>query len=401
MRKSTLIVLSSALIILAVLAGAKQTSADDGSLNVSWTLLDNFVRPGGQTTLILAVQNATASTIYDIDLTFGTGSELTTTPSEFSLNSISALTYQSTSLKIAASENAPSGTSYIEITAKYHVGDIRSDEKELKVWVPVVVRSVPLLKIEGLGYNPVTIEPGSDVVISFDVKNYGDGPAKDLVVSLDQTAGFFNTDLSEKYVGDVPVNGSSRISFNMTINQGLSVGSYSVPILLVYKDETKREILSSREYAGIKVYGNVNLITTLNSQDMVASGTNGNMEIKIANAGTMEVQFLQLNILDSQYLEEIVPNSIYIGSLKSDTYDTERISFKVSADVSQGVYPVSFELVYQDPFGKEFTETKTVDLNVLSREELGNNVGIPIWQIVLIIAIAALVVYYFMRKRRK
>jgi hypothetical protein len=159
--------------------------------------------------------------------------------------------------------------------------------------------------------------------------------------------------------------------------------------------------LSSREYAGIKVYGNINLITTLNSQDMVAGGTSGSMEIKIANAGTMEVQFLQLTVLDSQYLNEIVPNSIYVGSLKSDDYDTERISFKVGTGVSKGVYPVSFELVYQDPFGKEFTETKTVDLSVLSKEELGNNVENPIWQIAPIILVAALLVYYFMRKRRK
>ena len=334
-------------------------------------------------------------------MSFSAGSGLTVTPTEFSLNTISALTYQSTSLKISASGSAASGTSYIEITAKYHVGDANADETELTVWVPVVIRSVPLLKIEGLGYDQDLIKPGSDVVISFDVRNYGDGPAKDLVVSLDQTAGFFNTDLNEQYVGEVLVNDSSRISFNLTINQTLDVGSYSIPILLVYKDETKKEVLSGREYAGIKVYGNINLITTLNSQDLVASGTNGDIEIKIANAGTMEVQFLQLTVMDSTVLEEIVPNNIYIGSLKSDDYDTEKISFKVSDGVSKGVYPVSFELVYHDPFGKEFTETKTVDLSVLSTNEIGDKVGIPIWQVALIILAAALVVYYFLRKRRK
>ncbi|MFH1821791.1 MAG: hypothetical protein ABH852_05065, partial [Methanobacteriota archaeon] len=272
---------------------------------------------------------------------------------------------------------------------------------ELKIWVPVVVRSVPLLKVEGLGYNLSTIKPGSDVVISFDVKNYGDGTAKDLVVSLDQAAGFFTTDLSEKYVGDVAVNGSAKISVNMTIDQSLNVGSYSIPILLVYRDETRREVLSGREYAGMKVYGNISLITTLNSQDMVAGGTSGEMEIKIANAGTMEVQFLQLKITNSPILDEVFPNNIYIGSLKSDDYDIERISVKVGGDVSRGIYPVSFELLYQDPFGAEFTETKTVDLRVLSREELGNNAGIPTWQIAITILVAAAIVYYFLRKRRK
>ena len=401
MKKSIFAVLSSALIVLVVLACARQVTAQDVSLNISWTQLDNYVRPGGETTMIISVQNTTTSTIYDIDLSFNPSSGITVTPSNFSINSISTMCYQSTSLKIVASENASSGTSYIEITAKYHVGSSSSEEKELKVWVPVVVRSVPLLKIEGLEYNPTTIGPGSDVTISFDIKNYGDGPAKDLVVSLDQTTGFFNADLSDKYVGDVPVNGSSSVSFNLTINQTLDVGSYSIPILLVYKDETRKEILSSREYAGIKVYGNINLITTLNSQDPVASGTSGQMEIKIANAGTMKVQFLRLIVLDSQFLEEVFPNNIYIGSLSSDDYDTERISFKVRDGVSKGIYPINFELVYQDIFGEQFTETKTVNLNVLSSGELGNRFEIPVWGMALIIVVAAMIAYYFLRKRRK
>jgi len=401
MSKTTLLIISSALIVLTMLSCAQQASASDGSLNLSWALLDNFVRPGGETTLIISIQNTTGATIYDVDLSFETGLGLTPAPSEFSLNNISAMTYQSTSFKIVAGENAPSGTSYLGITVRYHVGSIRAEEEELKVWVPVIVRSVPLLKVEKLEYDPATIKPGSEVVVSFEVRNYGDGPAKDLVVSLDQTAGLFSTDLSEKYVGDVPVNGSARISFNLSINQELNVGTYSIPILLTYLDETKKQVFSGRELAGLRVYGDINLITTLNTQDKVAGGTSGSMEIKIANAGTMEVQFLQLRVLDSTVIEDIAPVTIYIGSLKSDDYDIEKISFRVSGNVSRGSYPINLELVYRDPFGKEFTETKAVYLNVLSKEEIGNNVGIPAWLLAVITLLAVIVLYYFLRKRRK
>ncbi len=401
MRKYVLLLATSAVIVLAALACVGQASAAADSLNVSGTFLDDYIRPGGKTTLVVDLQNPTSSKIYDIDLSFSSAQGITVTPAEHTVDNIVSMANQSVALEVSASESTPAGTYYFEITAKYHIGGRNEKENELTVWIPIVVRSAPLLKVEGLGYDADVIEPGSDVTVSFDVKNYGDGLAKDVVVSLDQTAGFFNTDLNEKYVGDVAVNGSSSISFNLTINQDLSVGSYTIPIMLSYKDGERKEAFSEIEYAGIKVYGNINLITTLDSQDAVVGGSSGEMEIKIANAGTMEVQFLQLNVLESSVLEDLVPSSIYIGSLKSDDYDTERISFTVSENIPSGTYPVSLQLAYKDPFGSEFTETKTVDLRVLSTGALGGNFELPVWQVALVVVAAALIVYYVLRKRRK
>ncbi|MEM3514120.1 MAG: hypothetical protein QXT02_00660 [Candidatus Hadarchaeum sp.] len=401
MKKAMLMLTVSALVALAIIGGAGSASAADGSLNLGWSLLDNYIRPGGETTLIISIQNATTSKIYHVEISFKTGDELSLDPSDFYLYSISPMTSQLTSFKIKAGENAPPKVTYVEITAKYHVGNVSAEENELKIWVPVVIRSAPLLKIEKIAFDKDPVSPGSVVTVSFEVKNYGDGPAKDLIVSLDQAAGTFVSDLNEKYVGGVPVNGSAKISFRLNINQNLSAGVYSIPILLSYLDETKTQIFTGREFAGLRVYGSINLITTLNSQDMVAAGTSGSMEIKIANAGTMEAQFLQLNFIGSSVLEDVSPTSIYIGRLKSDDYDTEKISFRVSGNATKGVYPVKLELVYQDPFGKEFTEAETVYLTVLSQEDLNKNVEIPLWQLAIIGLIIVIVVYSFWRKRRK
>lgn len=401
MRKKSFALMASILIALALAGYAAAASTSGGSLNLGWSLLDNYLRPGGDTTLILSIQNATTSKIYEVEISFKTGDELSLEPADFYLYSISAMTQQSTSFKVKASENAAPKTAYLEITAKYRVGSVSAEENELKIWVPIVIRSAPLLKVEKIQYDQNPVKPGSTVNVSFEVRNYGDGPARNLVVSLDQSAGIFVTDLSEKYVGDVPVNGSARVSFSLSINQNLSAGVYSIPILLTYLDDTKTQVFSGREFAGLKVYGNINLLTTLSYQDRVAAGKAGSMEIKIANAGTMEVQFLQLRVLGSSAVEEITPSSIYIGSLKSDDYDTERIYFRVGENVAKGSYPVNLELVYQDPFGQEFTETRTVYLTVLSREEIGNNFEIPAWQLAVIALVAVVIIYYLWHKRRK
>ncbi|MGC8816726.1 MAG: COG1361 S-layer family protein [Candidatus Hadarchaeum sp.] len=399
--KKALALLASALVILTIIGCAGTASATDGSLNLGWSLLDNYLRPGGETTLVLSIQNATPVKIYHVELSFKTGEELSLDPADFYLYSISPMSSQLTSFKIKASENATPRVAYVEITAKYRVGSVSADENELKIWVPVVIRSAPLLKVEKVEYDQDPISPGSTVTVSFEVRNYGDGPAKDLVVSLDQSAGTFVTDLSEKYAGEVAVGGSARLSFRLSINQNLSAGVYSIPILLSYWDETKSQPFSSREFAGMRVYGNINLITTLNAQDKVAAGSSGSMEIKIANAGTMEVQFLQLNVRGSSIFDEITPQSIYIGRLKSDDYDTERIYFKIGKDVAKGTYPVDLELVYQDPFGKQFTEAKTVYLNVLAKEDLNKPFEVPAWQLAIIALVIVIVIYYLWRKRRK
>ncbi|MEM2890366.1 MAG: hypothetical protein QW358_03370 [Candidatus Hadarchaeum sp.] len=401
MKRALLTLTVSALVALVLIGGAGSASAADGSLNLGWSLLDNYIRPGGETTLIISIQNATTSKIYHVEISFKTGDELSLDPSDFYLYSLSPMTSQLTSFKVKASEKAPPKVTYVEITAKYHVGSVSAEENELKIWVPVIIRSAPLLKIEKITFDKDPVSPGSAVTVSLEVKNHGDGPAKDLIVSLDQTAGTFVSDLNEKYVGDVPVNGSANISFRLNINQNLGAGVYSIPILLSYLDETKTQIFTGREFAGLRIYGSINLITTLNSQDMVAAGTSGSMEIKIANAGTMEAQFLQLNFIGSSILEDVSPTSIYIGRLKSDDYDTEKISFRVSGNAAKGVYPVELELVYQDPFGKEFTEAKTVYLTVLSKEDLNKNVEIPLWQLAIVALIIVIIVYSFWRKRRK
>lgn len=401
MKKTLLMLMASALIVLTIAGCAGLASAADGSLNLGWSLLDNYIRPGGETTLIISLQNATTSKIYHVEISFKTGDELSLDPADFYLYSISPMTSQLTSFKIKASENAPSRITYVEITAKYHVGSVSADENELKIWVPVVIRSVPLLKVEKVSYDQDPVSPGSTVTVSFEVRNYGDGPAKDVVVSVDQTAGTFVSDLNEKYVGDVPANGSAKISFRLSINQNLSAGVYSIPIQLAYFDEPKSQLFTGRELVGLRVYGSINLITTLEAQDKVAAGSSGSMEIKIANAGTMEAQFLQLNVLGSSVLNDISPASIYIGRLKSDDYDTERISFQVKENVAKGVYPVELELVYQDPFGKSFTEAKTVYLTVLSQEDLNNKFEIPAWQLAIIALVIVVLISYLWRKRRK
>jgi len=289
----------------------------------------------------------------------------------------------------------------------------------------VALKSVPDLQIEDIKYDKAVIAPGSSVTISFKVKNYGDGPAKDVKVSMDKSASVFTVDMNEKFVADVlPVNTFSSVSFSLRIQPSLAVGTYNFPITISYKDNTGNTAYSSDKYASMDVYGNFNLLVT-------AERVGTTVRVKISNAGTLEAMFLEVKISGSSSQTggsstenrpgtsetpsrtgagfstgQVVasPSYIYVGNLEPNDYDTEDITLQV-VDNTRGQVPVNIELTYQDLFGKKFTETKTVMVSAYSasttpRSVSGDN-NLYLVLIGVAIAVAVPTGYYLRRRRRK
>ncbi len=429
MNKTILATLMSALLVSAALAGIKPASASDGSLNISWTLLDNSLAPGAETTLLLTVTNPNAEFVYNVNLNFAPALGLTVTPSSFGINSISPNNSQYTSVRIIADENATIGSSYVELDASYQVGSTKATAQNITIWIPVNLNTSPDLVIEDLKYDKTVIQAGGSATISFNVKNYGNGPAKDVKVSMDSTASIFTVDLSEKYIAEtLPVNASAHASFSLRVQPSLSEGTYSFPITLNYKNDTGNQVYTVNKFASIDIYGNFNLLVT------VLSSSRGTVTIKIANAGTLEAIFLEVRILSSSsqirafqenqagvsqgnqpsgfqdnrfgaFTNQVVasPNYIYVGNLQPNDYDTEDITFQFGEN-TRGNVPVNFELIYQDLFGNKFAENKTVMITAFSATSFpsspssGNN---TLYFLIGAIVVVAIPTGYFLRRRRK
>jgi hypothetical protein len=87
------------------------------------------------------------------------------------------------------------------------------------------------------------------------------------------------------------------------------------------------------------------------------------------------------------------PGEVYIGNLKSDDYDTEKINLQIG-NVSTGIYKLGIELSYQDVFGQSYNEKREIPIVVSSPAERPD--GYFIFAIVIIIIIAFL---FRIRKR--
>jgi len=383
--------------VMFVLVTSSLVFAVEGSLTITWQVLDATLRPGGETIVLLTLTNPSTVGVRTIELFISSGEYITASTSYLEIGGLDGGESQQTSLIVNVDSTAVSTISYIKIKASYY-GD--STKKETIINIPIKIRRVPILQIENVSYSPTLIEPGNTVQLTFDLVNNGDGSAKDISIVLNQIAKVFVTELEEKFVSEIKSGQKTQISFTLMIDPSVTIGTYSIPVSLEYLDETKTENYSSTKYIGLAIAGKYNFIITLESQSIVAENTQGTATLKIANAGTQEARFLTVKVLSSDPIVDISPKSVYIGNLKSDDYETEEFNFKVDELASPAIYPLNIELDYKDLYGQTYTETYEVDIKVSSAQEFtrAHQTRVP-WYVYGIVGLFVIVFIYFAYKR--
>jgi len=316
------------------------------------------------------------------------------------IGGLGASSSQQTSLTVKISSSAVSTTSHITVRVSYYSD---STQKETIITIPIRIRRVPILQVTNVKYDVSPIEPGSTVLLSFDLVNNGDGSAKDVRIVLNQSDLFTVIESREIFINEIKAKRSENVSFLLTINPSASIGTYSVPLSLLFLDETKIESYSDIKYIGLVIAGQYNFIVTLESQSVVASGTRGTATIKIANAGTQDAQFLTVKVLPSDPLVEISPESIYIGSVKSDDYETEDFIFKVDRTTSSGLHPLNLKIDYKDLYSHSYSEIYGVDVKVSSMEEFSkaHQTGPSLFTIGIVVLVVIVCVYYIYKRLKK
>lgn len=396
MKKYLLIL--SLLISLSLLVNLSVAS---GSVTITSQVLDSSIRPGGETIVFLTLTNPSTTTpVTNLKLYILPGPYLTSSMSYVEMGGLDATASQQTSLIVKADSSATSMTSYILVKATYYVG---ATQYQTTVNIPITIKRVPVLQIENVEYIPSTVERGSKIILNFNLKNEGDGPARDVRIILNQlTQKFIVEGSSEAFIDTIKSKETVPISFNLVTDPSLDVGTYSIPISILYLDETKTANYSATKYIGLTISGKYNFIVT-GSHDMVAPNKRGKIDIEVANAGTQEALFLTLKVLPSDPIIQITPSSLYIGNLKPDDYSTEEFTFKVSENASPGVYPLNLQLTYKDPYGKGYNESFQVDITVSSLSEFSRlkGEGLSTLNIIVIVIVVGTITYFSYRKFKK
>ena len=290
----------------------------------------------------------------------------------------------------------------IELELKYSIND--------GVWIllePLSVEVKPssiLLRAVRAFTNPEVLEQGHKGTLHIDFENLALSFVKDVKVKLKldglplATIGSTN----EKVVKLIGAGNISRVSFDVVPQPEASSGLFNVPLEITFLDRLGT-LYRKNESVGVMIGEQPELLVSLDSSLVYGKGQTGKVSLRFVNKGVTDVKFLQAALSESSDYRMLSAQSVYVGNIDSDDYETA--DFTISLASVQGervVLPVTVQ--YRDATNREYQKTVQVQLPLFSESDakklgIGQG-GSNAWVFVVLILIGG-GVYLYLRARRK
>ncbi len=195
-------------------------------------------------------------------------------------------------------------------------------------------------KVTNVSY--VGASPGSVANITVSIENVGNAAANDASVTLNFSSPFTAIGSSETYVGQFNTKESKDLSFQASVDSTADITAYNIPMSIDYFDlaGTKQSIAKS---IGIQVDGKPEIEVLLENAAIFTSGTKGTITITVVNKGFAQVKFVDLKMLPSKDYDVVSASEVYVGSLDSDSTDSQDFQIQMHNNVSAGTVPINLE----------------------------------------------------------
>lgn len=295
--------------------------------------------------------------------------------------------------QVKVNENAVFGNNSLKI--RKTSGDISITER-----IPLEVRTDDRsLIISNLDF-PQKVEPGSTGKMKLTFENMANSNFRNIDVTLDVSEiPVAPRETSRKRIPSIGPEESRNVEFNLDIDAEAENQLYKLPIQIDYQNQAGQE-LSVTETTGVNVGGFPNIGVDIDESDIRSSGNRGTVTFRVINKGEGQARFVEVQLKESQQYEIISEDSIYLGSMIADDYQTAEFDLYVKEEVEDLKMPVNVE--YRDGEGDQSAKFN-VDRELYSSGEL-NRYGINQSRNILIPAVIVLVlvvagVYYWRRKR--
>ncbi len=249
--------------------------------------------------------------------------------------------------------------------------------------------------IKSFTSNPDKISPGQEVQITLTLENVGDKDIKNILVKLDLNQLPFAPlrSSTEQVIDQIDKDDLSTIYFNLIALPNADSQIYKMPVKISYENISKDALIS------LEVSAKAKLDVLLEDSKIVKVNDNGKITLKLVNNGLTKIKFLKVNLEKSPAYETISPNSVYVGEVDVDDFQT--VDFTIIPKIKDP--QLNLQVFYRDQNNNEFQETKFLKLNVYTEEEakqLGLVKQNPLTTI-LIIIIALIILIIIYRKIRK
>lgn len=356
------------------------------ALTATNEVVPSSIGPGDSGNLIITIANGGTTYADNVEVTLKTNKYLTFGSTKFNLQTIAAGNSKQTSVPIKISSSMSETFTTIFMDIKYNEGST-TGTKTLEASTSITIQARSLVQVEDVRLNKDPIYPGDNFIVSLDVKNVGKGRLKDTVVTFSNSSLPFvpaNGDL-EEYIGNLAPGETVSVEFELIANKGTLTTAYQVPVRIDYYDESGT-LTSDEKSVGLRVSGRPDFVVTMENDDKLTSGKEGEITISIANRGTATASFLTLSF-DSGL--EVVPKEYYVGNLEPDDYET--VTLKVDATgLPAGQREMTILMDYKDPYNQPLSESALVEFDI-------NNVptsSMPTTTQLVVVAVLLVIVYW-------
>ncbi len=379
------------------------------SLSVSVSKYEPYPATPGQTVKVwLLVQNTGDVEAKDITIEAVSQSPFSTYNQE-SVQTIPSLGAQKdylVDLNLKVDDNAVQG--YNNLKIKYGVGTSLT-EKDVQIYVQAKDST---LTISNVKMNPTEISPGSDGTLTITVKNNAQSTMTELSMKLQLQAivgstvidlPFAPTDSgTERRVYLLEPGQSTDFVYTLRVYPDAVSKVYKIPFTLTYYDSLGIA-KNKTDYVGAIVNGVPDISIIVDKTDLSSQVRTGTMNLKIINKGVSDIKFLNVVIQPSADFE-LLSNSetIYVGNLVSDDYQTADYTINVKSTKDKIVVPVTLQ--YRDSNNKYYEKSFNVDLNLIDSSKLNPKKGVGGYSwisIIIVLLIGGGIWYYFKNKNKK
>jgi hypothetical protein len=304
--------------------------------------------------------------------------------------------------KLKVDPNALEGLNTVKLGYSIDGGDSWAllDTFEIRVQA-----SDPQIAISSVSTSPERLEPGKNAKLTVTVSNMADSFIQDVSVKLDLSSSTLPfapvNSVTEQKAKTITAGNTMDFGFDL-ITMGDAVSNiYKVPITLRYHDSAGN-LHNKSDYISIIVGTAPDIQVMLDSQSFYTAGVAGDVSIKFVNKGVTNAKFMNVQILPSDSFELLSADTVYIGKLDSDDFETADFKIFVKP-TSEKIVGMPMQITYTDSNNQAYEQKLNIPIKMYSGAELkkfglvkGSNMS---W--IFFLVVVAGVGYYIYRKKKK
>ena len=301
--------------------------------------------------------------------------------------------------RLRVDSNAPSGDYTI---------DIRYKRGEAWVIVEDLVLNVKTkeadLIIKSVTTDPDLAVPGLTTNVTVLLENQLPERVKEVKVKLDLTSDLpfapFGS-ASEISIPDFAGSSEQAVVFKIITKPNAVADVYKIPISVTFKDQDDNKF-NKTTITGVRVGSEPEILALVDKSNIVGK-TSGVVTIKLVNNGLSDLRFVVVSLEPTNQIDVLSSNSLYLGEIESDDFETADFNIKVKED-ENGRVNLPVKISFRDASNQQFQMDKPVSLRLLTNDEakqLGLTSGGEFPWLIVVIIVAGIALWWFKLRKKK